>query len=139
MYERIGTAAVVGLTLLALAGPATALDKLIGSVTAVDASAKTISVQETSASEPTLFSVDAKTKVYEGRKEVALSALQTGRGVKVTYEKRGTVPYVLPGRTTARFRDGKIAELVDAYDASVGPAAAKWIRESGLVVDPSYV
>ena len=91
MYERIGTAAAVGLTLLALAGPATALDKLIGSVTAVDASAKTISVQETSASEPTLFSVDAKTKVYEGRKEVALSALQTGRGVKVTYEKRDGV------------------------------------------------
>ena len=60
-------------------------------------------------------------------------------GWEVTYGKTGTTPYVLPGRTTARFRDGKIAELVDAYDASVGPAAAKWMRESGVVVDPSYV
>lgn len=60
-------------------------------------------------------------------------------GWEVTYGKSGTTPYVLPGRTTARFRDGKIAELVDVYDASVGPAAAKWIRESGIVVDPSYV
>ena len=88
MYERIVTAAAVGLTLLGLAGPASALDKLIGSVSAVDASAKTLSVRETSASEPTLFSVDAKTKIYEGRKEVALSTLQAGREVKVTYEKR---------------------------------------------------
>ena len=91
MYERIVTAAAVGLTLLGLAGPASALDKLIGSVAAVDASAKTLSVQETSAAEPTLFSVDAKTKVYEGRKEIAVSDLQPGRSVKVTYEKRDGV------------------------------------------------
>ena len=91
MYERIVTAAAVGLTLLGLAGPASALDKLIGSVAAVDASAKTLSVRETSASEPTLFSVDAKTKVYEGRKEIALSGLEPGRNVKVTYEQRDGV------------------------------------------------
>lgn len=85
MYERVWTAAAVGLTFLGLAGSASALDKLIGSVAAVDASAKTVSVQETSASEPTTFSVDAKTKILEGRKNIALSDLQTGRNVKVTY------------------------------------------------------
>jgi hypothetical protein len=91
MFDRIATAAAVGLTLLALAGPASALDKLIGSVAAVDASAKTVSVQETSAPAPTLFNVDAKTKIYEGRKEIALSGLEQGRNVKVTYEKRDGV------------------------------------------------
>jgi Cu/Ag efflux protein CusF len=87
MYERVLTAAAVGLTLLGLAGSASA-EKLIGSVAAVDAAAKTVSVQETSASQPTLFSVDAKTKVFEGRKEIALSDLKQGRNVKVTYEKK---------------------------------------------------
>ncbi len=91
MYERIVTAAAVGLTLLGFAGSASALDKLIGSVEAVDASAKTVSVQETGASTPTLFSVDAKTRVFEGRKEIALSGLEQGRNVKVSYEKRDGV------------------------------------------------
>jgi len=59
-------------------------------------------------------------------------------GWEVTYGKSGTEPFVLPGRTTAQFRDGKIAKLTDHYDASVGPAAAAWIRKSGLPVDPSY-
>lgn len=91
MYERIWTAAAVGITLLGLAGSASALDKLIGSVTAVDAAAKTVSVQETSASQATTFSVDAKTKIVEGRKGIALSDLQQGRSVKVTYEERDGV------------------------------------------------
>lgn len=60
-------------------------------------------------------------------------------GWEVTYGARGKAPYVLPGRTTARFRDGKIASLTDHYDASVGPAAAQWMQENGMVVDPSYV
>jgi ketosteroid isomerase-like protein len=60
-------------------------------------------------------------------------------GWTVTYGKAGKTPYVLPGKTTVRYRDGKITELVDSYDASVGPAAAKWMRENGMVMDPSYV
>lgn len=59
-------------------------------------------------------------------------------GWEVTYGKGANRPFVLPGRTTAQFHDGKIAKLTDHYAASVGPAAAQWIRESGVVVDPSY-
>ena len=87
MYERIATAVAVGLTLLGLAGPASALEKLIGNVTAVDAAAKTVSVQETGAAQAMIFNIDAKTKIVEGRKDLALADLQ-GRSVKVTYEDR---------------------------------------------------
>jgi len=91
MYKQVLMAAAVGLTLLGLAGSASALDKLIGSVAAVDAAAKTVSVQETSASEPTVFSVDAKTKILEGRKDILLSDLQKGRNVKVSYAEHDGV------------------------------------------------
>ena len=59
-------------------------------------------------------------------------------GWEVTYEKSGTAPFVLPGRTSARFRDGKIATLTDSYDASVGPAAKRWMQENRMTFDPSY-
>ncbi|MBS1107360.1 MAG: hypothetical protein H6Q91_2862 [Deltaproteobacteria bacterium] len=91
MYKQVLTAMAVGLTLLGLAGSASATDKLIGSVTAVDAAAKTVSVQETSASQTTTFRVDDKTKIVEGRKGIALADLQQGRSVKVTYEDRDGV------------------------------------------------
>lgn len=59
-------------------------------------------------------------------------------GWEVTYGKSGKTPFVLPGRTTARFRDGKIAVLTDTFDASVGPAAAQWMRDNAMVFDASY-
>jgi len=87
MRNRIGTATAVGLLLLGIGGAASAEDKLIGSLAAVDVAAKTLAVLETGASEPTTFTVDKKTLIREGNKEVALDALETGRNVKVSYEK----------------------------------------------------
>jgi hypothetical protein len=60
-------------------------------------------------------------------------------GWTVTYRKAGKTPYPLHGRSEVRYRDGKIAYLGDSYDASVGPAAAAWMHENGMTLDPSYV
>jgi len=57
----------------------------------------------------------------------------------VTYRKAGKSPYVLRGRTEACYRDGKIAHMADSYDASVGPEAAAWMQQNGMILDPSYV
>jgi hypothetical protein len=57
----------------------------------------------------------------------------------VTYRKAGKTPYVLRGRSEARFRAGKIAHLADVYDASVGPEAAAWMQQNDMVLNPSYV
>jgi hypothetical protein len=87
MRNRIGTATAVGLLLLGIGGSASAEDKLIGSLTAVDVAAKTLSVTETGTSDPITFSVGDKTLIREGNKEVALGALEPGRSVKISYEK----------------------------------------------------
>ena len=87
MRNRIVSAAVVGLALLGFGSSVRADDKLIGPVSAVDTGAKTFSVTETGAMESTPFSVDAKTLIREGRKDVPLSSLEVGREVKVTYAK----------------------------------------------------
>jgi hypothetical protein len=87
MNNRIWTATAVGLVLLGLGGNAYADDKLIGNVATIDAAAKTFSVQETGATAATTFSVDGKTQIRVGQKEVALSTLEPGRSVKVTYVK----------------------------------------------------
>ncbi|TFH24321.1 MAG: nuclear transport factor 2 family protein [Myxococcales bacterium] len=57
----------------------------------------------------------------------------------VTYKKEGLEPYVLRGRSEARFRDGKIAYLADRYDASVDADALAWQQANGLELDPRYV
>lgn len=57
----------------------------------------------------------------------------------VTYRKAGKTPYVLRGRSVVRYRDGKIAELVDSYDASVAAEGAAWMQQNGMLLDPSYV
>jgi hypothetical protein len=57
----------------------------------------------------------------------------------VTYRKAGKTPYVLRGRSEVRYRDGKIARLVDSYDASVAAEGAAWMQENGMMLDPSYV
>lgn len=64
---------------------------MIGNLSAIDAAAKTLTVQETGTTETTTFSVDAKTMIREGRKEVPLATLETGRSVKVTFVKEGDV------------------------------------------------
>ena len=75
----------MGLALLGLGGLASAEDKMIGNLAAVDASANTLTVQETGTTDSTVFTVNAKTTIREGRKEVPLATLETGRSVKVTY------------------------------------------------------
>jgi hypothetical protein len=85
MKIRIWTATAVGLALLGLGGNAYADGKMIGNLAAVDAAAKTLTVQETGTSDTTTFTVDGKTVIREGRKEVPLAALETGRSVKVTF------------------------------------------------------
>ena len=87
MNNRIRTATAVGLALLGLGGNAYADDKMIGNVATIDSAAKTFSVQETGATDTTTFSVDGKTQIREGKKEVAFSALESGHSVKVTYVK----------------------------------------------------
>jgi hypothetical protein len=85
MQNRISTAAAVGLMLLGLGGTAFAEDTFIGNVAAVDATARTFSVQEPGAAPPTTFTVDDKTLIREGRKEKDFSVLEAGRGVRVSY------------------------------------------------------
>lgn len=75
----------MGLALLGLGGLASAEEKMIGNLAAVDAAANTLTVQETGTTESTVFTVDGKTMIREGRKEVPLATLETGRSVKVTY------------------------------------------------------
>ena len=60
-------------------------------------------------------------------------------GWAVTYRKAGKTPYVLRGASDVRYRDGKIASLVDSYDASVATEAAAWMQQNGMTLDPSYV
>jgi len=57
---------------------------------------------------------------------------------KVTYKKEGLVPFVLRGRSTARYRDAEIVRLTDAYDPSVEAEFAAWTNASGIDLDGSY-
>ena len=59
-------------------------------------------------------------------------------GWTVTYKKGGWKPFVLRGRSVARYRDGVIVRLCDAYDPSVEAEFASWRRETGIGVDASY-
>jgi hypothetical protein len=91
MHNRISTATAVGLVLLGLGGSASADEKMIGSLAAVDAAANTLSVQETGAAQPTQFTVDDKTLIRLGKDDVELAALEAGRTVKVTYVQEGGI------------------------------------------------
>jgi hypothetical protein len=57
----------------------------------------------------------------------------------VTYEKEGWTPYVLRGRSMARYRDGKLVHLRDEYDPSIADEMVAWQRDNGVVLDVSYV
>jgi hypothetical protein len=57
---------------------------------------------------------------------------------KVLYQKEGLASYTLPGRSTVRYRDGKIAYLSDSYDPSVNETFIAWQRDNGFALDPSY-
>ena len=59
-------------------------------------------------------------------------------GWTVTYTKEGLPPFVLRGRSMARYRDGRIAYLCDSYEPSVEAEFADWQRTTGVAVDASY-
>jgi hypothetical protein len=59
-------------------------------------------------------------------------------GWTVTYHKEGLTPFVLRGRETARYRDGRIAYLRDDYDAAMEAEFAAWQQQNGVELDPSY-
>ena len=57
----------------------------------------------------------------------------------VVYEKEGLPPFVLRGRSTARFQDDKITYLCDSYDPSVGDDLRKWQQaNTGIELNPAY-
>ena len=80
---------------------------------------------------------DGRTADVTSGPEIDGDALRLGW--TVTYRKAGKTPYVLRGRSEARYRDGTIVRLVDSYDASVAAEAAQWMQQNGMVLDPSYV
>jgi hypothetical protein len=89
-------------------------------------------------------SLDGFDRKFEGRAiDITKGPELDGDGLRadwaVTYRKAGKTPYVLRGSTEARYRDGKIAYLADSYAASVGPEAAAWMQQNGMILDPSYV
>jgi len=59
-------------------------------------------------------------------------------GWKVVYHKAGLPPFVLRGRSSARYAGGKIVHLADSYDDQVRAEFADWQRQTGLQLDPSY-
>jgi SnoaL-like domain len=68
--------------------------------------------------------------------EVAPDELKLGW--EVTYSLEGKPPFVLRGRSEARYRDGKISYLADSYDPSVSDEFAAWQKKTGVALDPSY-
>lgn len=55
-----------------------------------------------------------------------------------TYSSPGVEPFVLRGRSIVRGRDGRITELVDAYEPQVAQELAEWQRANGMALDVSY-
>lgn len=89
-------------------------------------------------------SLDGMDRKFDGRSfDVTSGPDVDGDGLRigwtVKYRKEGKTPYLLRGATEVRYRDGKIAYLADSYDPSVGPEAAAWMQQNGMVLDPSYV
>ncbi len=58
---------------------------------------------------------------------------------EVTYRKAGKTPYVLRGKSSVRYRDGKIVALADTYGPEVDGEATAWMQQNGITLDPSYV
>ena len=57
----------------------------------------------------------------------------------ITYHKEGVKPFLLRGRTEARYRDGRIAYMVDHYDQAITDESLAWQAETGVAIDPRYV
>ena len=78
----------------------------------------------------------------ERRPEITDPPAETGDSVSVgwavTYVKPGAPPFVLRGRSTARFRGDRIVHLVDEYPAGMADEAASWSRAHAPDLDASY-
>ena len=78
----------------------------------------------------------------ERRPEITDPPAETGDSVSVgwavTYVKPGAPPFVLRGRSTARFRGDRIVHLVDEYPAGMADEAARWSRAHAPDLDASY-
>jgi hypothetical protein len=59
-------------------------------------------------------------------------------GWTATYGAPGAPPFVLRGRSTARYRDGVIVELIDEYPDGMDADAAAWIGRYAPGLDASY-
>lgn len=79
----------------------------------------------------------------ERRPEITDPPAETGDSVSVgwavTYVKPGAPPFVLRGRSTARYRGDRIVHLVDEYPAGMADEAASWARAYAPDLDASYV
>ncbi len=58
---------------------------------------------------------------------------------RVTYTLGDAPPYLLEGRSSARYADDLLVELIDSYPEGTDERAAEWIDENGIGFDPSYV
>src|SRR5262249_19092607 len=67
-----------------------------------------------------------------------ISGTEIRIGWKVVYAKEGWQPFVLRGRSTARYSNGKIVYLADTYEPSVADEFAAWQQATGVTLDPSY-
>lgn len=88
-------------------------------------------------------SLDGFDRKFDGRKIKVSSGpdvdeTEIRMSWEVTYTKPGWTPYVLSGRSVARYADGKIVYLSDAYEPSVEEAGVTWQRVNGVQLDPAY-
>lgn len=60
-------------------------------------------------------------------------------GWTVTYHRQGWTDFVLHGRSTVRYRDGKIVSLSDTYEPGMELDFAAWEKQNGVRLDASYV
>jgi hypothetical protein len=60
-------------------------------------------------------------------------------GWTATYTKPGAPPFVLRGRSTVRYRDGVIAELIDEYPDGMDVEAAAWAAAHAPEMNAAYV
>lgn len=72
-----------------------------------------------------------------GPPEVDGDAMEVGW--KVLYHRDDTPDFVLPGRSRVELRDGRIAKLVDSFEAQAFEDMKAWVAETGVALDPSYV
>ena len=57
---------------------------------------------------------------------------------EIAYHKEGEPDFHLKGKSMARLVDGKIEMLVDSYEDSARQEVEKWMKETGVALDPSY-